>query len=325
MKTISVIIPCYNGWKFFKRCMDSLENQTVCIDEVIIIDDCSTDDSYEHLIEYCHKSKLNVKILRNTTNVGPGKTREVGIKNASSEYIAFCDCDDWYEPSFAEIAKKQIEKNPLDILIFDTFTAFENGTRNADHIISKLIGKDKAYILANYPMSLCRLVVRKELLENVVHSNLRHGEDGVVVSQVIAKASKIVVINNPLYNYLFRIDSVSKKPSKQTSDDLLNAFQIIRRNISHEYEQEVEYIGINYVCYSAVLCGLKSGISKYKLNEIMSEYEKIYPDWLNNKYLKEMGKSKVTYLKLVKVRNYSLLAALTALHPILVKLKRKIS
>lgn len=94
MKKISVIIPTFNGEKFLQKCIDSVLNQKGNFEiEILICDDCSTDNT----INIAEKNKC--VIFKNRLNSGgPNKGRNLGIKNATGDYIAFLDQDDeWLE------------------------------------------------------------------------------------------------------------------------------------------------------------------------------------------------------------------------------------
>lgn len=323
--TISVIIPCYNGWKYIEKCLFALEQQTQKVDEIIIVDDCSTDGSYNQLLHYSLNSTLNIKLISNEENSGPGQSRKNGIMNATSNYIAFCDCDDWFENTFVEDTKNELDNNDVDLLIFDTYTAFVNGLRCVDNITKKLQGKDKKYILSQYPMSLCRLVVKKELIESVRHTELRYAEDGVVVAQLISIANRITILDKPLYNYFFREDSASKKPSQKACHDLLDAFILIHEYLSSDFAKEIEFIGIKYVIYGSMLSGVKAGVTKKELTCIIERFEQYCPNWSRNSYIKSYGKVKRMYLFLVHHRLFILLRAVTSLHPFIVRIRKRMT
>lgn len=323
--TISVIIPCYNGWKYIEKCLLALEQQTQKVDEIVIVDDCSTDGSYSQLCHYILNSTLNIKIISNEENSGPGISRKNGIMNATSNYIAFCDCDDWFENTFVEDAKSELVKSEADLLIFDTYTTFEDGSRGVDNITKKFTGKDKKYILSQYPMSLCRLVVRKELVESVRHTKLRYAEDGVVVAQVISAADRISILDKPLYNYYFREDSASKKPSRKACHDLLDAFILIHEYLSNDFAEEIEFIGIKYVIYGSMLSGIKAGVAKKELTKIIESFEQYCPNWHHNPYIKSYGKAKRMFVFLVNHRLFILLKFVTSMHPFVVRIRKRMT
>ncbi len=98
---ISVIIPNYNHAKFLKKRIDSILNQTFQDFELIILDDCSTDNSRETIESYRHLS--NVSIFYNSKNSGsPFKQWKKGIKLAKGKYIWIAESDDFAEPTFLD-------------------------------------------------------------------------------------------------------------------------------------------------------------------------------------------------------------------------------
>lgn len=93
---VSVIIPVYNAQKFLEKAVLSALNQPET-DEIILIEDCSKDDSLNKCIELENKYD-KVRLIKNKKNIGAGPTRNRGIKNAKNDYIAFLDADDFYLP-----------------------------------------------------------------------------------------------------------------------------------------------------------------------------------------------------------------------------------
>lgn len=98
--SISIVLAIHNGAKFLEELIDSLLNQSREINEFIIIDDASSDDSI-HIIERKLKTK-NHKIFTNNKNLGPVKSFEIGITKASGDLIFLCDQDDKWKPHKVE-------------------------------------------------------------------------------------------------------------------------------------------------------------------------------------------------------------------------------
>ncbi len=97
---ISVIIPTYNRASFLSKTIDSILNQTVKVDEIIVVDDGSTDDTQSIL-----NSFTNIKYIKQT-NQGVSKARNIGIQNSTNNWICFLDSDDiWHDTKI----EKQIE------------------------------------------------------------------------------------------------------------------------------------------------------------------------------------------------------------------------
>lgn len=107
---INVIIPAYNCHSTLGRTLSSLVAQTDTNFEVIIIDDCSTEDIKSIVDDYTNK--LNIIYIRNEQNLGCGMTRQVGIDNATQKFITFLDSDDMFIPYTVETFNSIIEANP---------------------------------------------------------------------------------------------------------------------------------------------------------------------------------------------------------------------
>ena len=95
---ISVITPCYNAESTIRETIDSVLRQTFKDWELLIIDDCSTDNSAEIIREYSSRDS-RIKYFKTEEKSGsPSTPRNIGIDNASGEYIAFLDADDVWLP-----------------------------------------------------------------------------------------------------------------------------------------------------------------------------------------------------------------------------------
>lgn len=125
---ISVIIPVFNAESYLKRCLDSVLNQTLQDIEVICIDDCSTDNSFEILQNFA-KMDTRLTILRNVENIGQGLTRNKGIDLSRGEYIAFVDCDDWIETDMYQVLYEKSNYKKYDLICCNLVFDFPDGTK----------------------------------------------------------------------------------------------------------------------------------------------------------------------------------------------------
>ena len=107
---INVIIPAYNCCKTLSRTLSSLVAQTDTNFEVIIVDDCSTENIKSIVDDYANR--LNMIYIRNEKNLGCGMSRQVGIDNATQKFITFLDSDDMFMPYTVETFNSIIEANP---------------------------------------------------------------------------------------------------------------------------------------------------------------------------------------------------------------------
>lgn len=115
MKTdISFIVPIYNMERYLRQCLDSILMQNVEAQEIILINDGSTDDSLSICREY--EAKYSFVKLIDKPNGGISSARNAGLQAASGEYICFVDSDDYYIGSFANDFLKLCAENQLDII-----------------------------------------------------------------------------------------------------------------------------------------------------------------------------------------------------------------
>ena len=112
-KLISIIVPVYNSEKYLPECLDSICNQTYKNLQIILVDDCSTDNSGKICDDYALKDK-RIEVFRSEKNGGQSASRNLGLKHAKGQWIGFVDNDDTIEPNMFEILyKNAIENNVL--------------------------------------------------------------------------------------------------------------------------------------------------------------------------------------------------------------------
>ena len=115
MYKVTVIIPTYNVEKYIVQCLNSVLNQSLKEIEIICIDNCSTDNTFNILNDYMRKFD-NIKIIKNNKNLGPGPARNIGIKESTSEYFIFLDSDDYISENWIESLYNTIKKYECDIV-----------------------------------------------------------------------------------------------------------------------------------------------------------------------------------------------------------------
>ena len=97
---ISVIVPVYNVEKYLNKCIDSIINQTYKNLEIILVDDGSQDSSGKICDEYTKKDN-RIKVIHKE-NGGVSSARNIGLNNATGEWIAFIDADDWVDEEYLQ-------------------------------------------------------------------------------------------------------------------------------------------------------------------------------------------------------------------------------
>ena len=128
---VSVIMPMYNSAKFIPQTLESLLYQTMKNFEVIVIDDCSTDNSVEVVESFSERFGGRLHIIKLPKNTGtPGIPRNAGIKTARGKYIAFLDSDDLYTQTALEEVTTLLENYQADVLYLnDTYMVSFNDSR----------------------------------------------------------------------------------------------------------------------------------------------------------------------------------------------------
>ena len=131
---VSVVIPMFNAAKFIPQTLESLLYQTLKNFEVIVVDDCSTDDSIEVVKSFSERfgGRLNIIKLPNNTGT-PGLPRNVGVNFAHGKYIAFLDSDDLFTKTALEELTTLAEKNQADVLqMYSNFILWGGQERTVD-------------------------------------------------------------------------------------------------------------------------------------------------------------------------------------------------
>lgn len=115
-KKVSVIVPVYNADKYIVRCVKSIQKQSYSELEILLIDDASTDKSWE-CIKYLQEKDERIKIFRQEFNEGPGAARNLGLIHATGEWIFFVDSDDCMKPDMINKMVSCGEKYETEIVI----------------------------------------------------------------------------------------------------------------------------------------------------------------------------------------------------------------
>lgn len=279
MSNVTIVVPVYNGINYLANCIKGLESQTRKDFYVIFVDDCSSDNTYNYLIYYAKTAKINIKIIKNTKNMGPGYSRNQGIKESKTKYVAFCDADDWYEPNYVEKLVYCLEKNNCD-MVFCNYNKIINGKKIKIKIVNENFSI-KDLIIKN-PYSLCLMMIKKSIIADQI-AELYNGEDIVTIVNILIKNYKVCICEECLYNYYTRSGSASTNPSKKAIYNLAIGANSIESNI--HYDSEVEYVKIFLVIYSSIICFIKANNNILEEQKIIKLFYAKNPKWKKNKYI----------------------------------------
>ncbi len=208
---ISVIMPVYNAEKFLKDSIESVLNQTFKDFEFIIVNDGSTDNSLNIIESYIDKDS-RIKII-NQENSGVSVARNVGIKNASGEYIAFIDSDDIWVNNKLELQMEEFIKDP-ELKICGARAKVINdenqeiGKFNYPPLSYFKIRLDSYY---KNPFITSSLIIKKEILKDnkLFRQKMKLCEDYEFITKYIHK-NKSINIDKYLVYYRIHINSSSR-------------------------------------------------------------------------------------------------------------------
>ncbi|WP_353083828.1 glycosyltransferase family 2 protein [Flavobacterium sp.] len=183
MSLFSVIIPLYNKENYVEKAINSILSQTYNNFEIIIIDDCSTDLSYEIAKKNVSEK---IRLIKHDENRGLSASRNTGIVNSKAKYITFLDADDVWKPTYLEEIKSLIDTFPEAKLFATNYEeVYPNEViilpkNNANTIESSQIIEDFFKISLGQPLyCACSLCVEKSVFDFVGNYNetITYSED----------------------------------------------------------------------------------------------------------------------------------------------------
>lgn len=248
-KAISVIIPVYNTEKYLDKCLSSTVNQTFKDIEIIIVDDGSTDNSYEICKKYANID--NRIVLIEQSNQGQGFARNKALLKSNGEYIFFLDSDDYLElDAFELLYNKAISKNSElvcsnrqricsktnDILWY--CEAIKVDILNSEEKISYIFS-DKIDAM------VCGKLIKKSLIiDNYLFFQNIYLEDIYIAPKIYFYAKNISYINKITYNWIYRENSTSNSFSMKHAIGLGGLLVdwtnfLIKENIYEKFENDL--------------------------------------------------------------------------------------
>jgi len=227
---ISVLIPVYGVEKYLKKCLDSVVNQTLQEIEIILVDDCSEDNSIDIIKEFQLKDQ-RIKYLKNKKNSGAGFSRNRGLEIAKGEYIYFLDSDDYIEKDSLRILYTKAHANNLDILE-GRFFKVTNGKKiksPADFTINNQTISGQEYVDSLKSISIVvwsKLWKRSFIIKNDLKFTHKKYEDVLFVLTSMTKATRVTNIDYTFYNYIVRENSIMTSAISETNlEDALTLIQ----------------------------------------------------------------------------------------------------
>lgn len=238
---VSILVPVYNTAPYLDRCMDSLLNQTYSDLEVVVINDGSTDNSFEKLLAY-QKKDTRVHVF-SYSNSGISKTRNRALAKAKGDLILFVDSDDYIEPDMLEVMVNALKKRNLDlvqcnfVMDFGPVPFFRRATGNKTFTnLEALHALVAEKYLNNYPWGK---LYKKELFEGITFpENMKGFEDTCTIFKTIANAKRVGTIPERFYHYEQRMGSLTNCMSLTTVYGMRRAYQYQEEYLKKRFPNE---------------------------------------------------------------------------------------
>lgn len=213
MPKVSVCVPVYNVEQYIGRCIEFIQNQTLSDIEIIVVNDCSPDNSMQ-IVEKYAKDDSRIKVLSHERNKGLMWARRTGYMAATGDYITFCDSDDALVNDAVEMLYKKAVETGADIVSGDIKYIEVNGRETICKNRLRFGGYKeavyKALLLHEFGHNLCSKLFKRELLQEYSYQTFEHfinGEDGCLFYQVVENTNSIVTIERVVYNYYQNLSS----------------------------------------------------------------------------------------------------------------------
>lgn len=250
MIKFSVVVPVYNASNTIERCVDSIVANNFDDMEVILIDDCSKDDSLKKCIALTEKYPI-VRYCHNEQNKGVSYTRNRGLAEAKGIYTMFVDSDDWIDSNYYQKFNEIIEKHQNAFAICGYVNHDEMVNGRTDIIGWEDFSGEKAFNLNDeikniYDRNLLQQLWNKIFITKIIKDNnlkfdesISIGEDLRFILEYIkvSKLDSVILINEPLYHYMRdQKDSLMYNVGKESVEEPLKNLRTLYEIIGYDNE-----------------------------------------------------------------------------------------
>ncbi len=228
---VSVILPVFNEEKYLPGCLESVLGQTLDKIEIVVVNDCSTDNSRSIINSYLEKDS-RIRVVNHGCNKGRSEARNTGIDNSSGEYLFFLDSDDSLPASSLETLYLVANKFGSDLVL--------GGFDSAINVDGSFIKCNLYNIsISNYPdllynhSVLNKLINRNKLQElNIRFVPPRYAEDILFSLKLNLAVDSISVVKKKTYNYCWdrQIKSATRGKVFDAQKNVITALEIVKNS-----------------------------------------------------------------------------------------------
>ena len=227
MYEVTIGIPVYQAADYITATLESALSQTYSNIEILIVDDCGGDSTMEVVeqLQRSHPRGIDIRILRNQSNLGVGKSRNRIIEEAQGEFLYFLDSDDTIEPDTIELLMAAMSQYYAE-LVYGSYEKVDNvnhsGSVKYFYPSIQMLHPDElaSYVFSHYgsfQVSVCNCLYRLDFLRR---SKLRFldamfWEDMAFTYELVTQVSRAVLLSRITYHYLCRPQSLSNYQDRQ--------------------------------------------------------------------------------------------------------------
>lgn len=274
---ISIIVPVFNAQNYIEKCIKSIICQTYIDWELLLVDDGSTDSSYEICKKYINK-KINVF---HKNNGGVSSARNYGLKKSKGDYIVFIDADDYVDKNYLKNLYDNIRDN--DLVVSGYKEVYSNGKVNKRNFgeknmtIEYIKNKFDELYLSNFFNSPFNKLYKKSLINCKFDENQTLGEDLLFNLQYIKNCKNINSIKNTDYNYVINNTSATNKYNSKAIYNYLfikKELENICKRMNYYESGSINEIFLKNICGCIQLLLESNNKYNYKINELkLIKYE----------------------------------------------------
>ena len=266
---LSVIVPAYNAEKTIRQSLDSILGQTRPVDELIVINDGSTDGTEKILQEYC-EAYPDCFRFRTVENGGQGRARNIGFGLSTGDWIGYVDSDDWIDPEMYERLIAAAEREKADLALCEVLAHFPDGSTAREYIYRET----KAMAATGFANNK---LFRRSLIEDVRFPEEKLWyEDAEFTAIAIHRAVKIAHIPDALYHYRRGLPSTMNNNNARKNLDLLEVMRHLEDELLPDDRDDFEFLVLNHV--------LLDGMNRV---QAMTAEDKKDVLWLLRQYVRE--------------------------------------
>ena len=249
MKSLSVIIPCYNAEKTVGRLIHSFGRGVPWV-KLIFIDDCSKDGTVQAIHNVAQTSGFEFSVLQNEKNSGVSFSRNRGLSVAQTEYVLFADSDDYFLPGAFEKLKKALDED-AEVYLFDTQYVLGKVKRKLSGCVGLSPGEvrpHEAILSMNYAVwsKIYKLSRIKET--EIRFPPMKIKEDFVFNVAFLSYCSKVIYISD--YYYVYVNNSASAMNTTRMTEDIQRkAFVALKESISENTTSLISLLALKDFLY----------------------------------------------------------------------------